>query len=268
MCIYHTFLSEIIKKMSKIFDAIDRENFKRVKRIITENPNCVHVKDEDQWTPLDVAIADGHLEIAKFLFGKGGRPSLEIYRDGKENPLHVAAEDNTCIATLEWVFTKKVLPFLRALNIKNKYGPTPLDIAIAFGNLEIAKFFFEKGGRPNLEIYSRDGDSYHVHDAARWGYTATLKWVFAEKILPLNVLSAKNCDGCTPLDRAIDGKKWMTAALLRHLLYVEPVFLAMQRAKRDYHQMSVLRRLPNELLDMVVDEVAVRYHLEVVWSSL
>ena len=253
--------------MSKIFDAIDGENFKRVKRIITENPNCVHIKKHNGWTPLDVAIERDELETAKFLFEKGGRPNLDIYCDGKENPLHVAAEEDTYITILEWVFTEKVLP-LHVLNIKGPWKMTPLDDAIADGKLEMAKFLFEKGGRPNLDEVYCDGEWTPVHAAARSGRIEILKWVFAEKILPLNVLNIKDYDGCTPLDYAIASGYRKTITLFRHLLYVEPVFLAIQRAKRDYHQMSVLRRLPNELLDMVVDEVAVRYHLEVVWSSL
>ena len=68
--------------------------------------------------------------------------------------------------------------------------------------------------------------------------------------------------GRTPLDVASEEN----AVLLLRLIYVEPVFLAMHRAKRD-HRQCVLRRLPNELLDMVVDEVAARFHLKVEWCG-
>ena len=91
----------------------------------------------------------------------------------------------------------------------------------------------------------------------------TLKWVFAENILSRDVLKIENVNGKTPLDKAISRKKWETAALFRRLLHLDPVFLAMQCAKRDHN--CVLRRLPDELLDMVVDEVAARHNLKVVW---
>ena len=236
-----------------------------MKRIVTENPNCVHVKDEQKWTLFDIAIEYGRLDMMQYLWDMGGRPNLDIYRDGKHTPVHMAA-DNTYIATLEWVFENKVLP-LRVLNIKSKYELTPLDIAIRAGKLENAKLLWgEMGGRPNLKIY-RNGEWTPVHWAALYGYTVTLTWVFKEKVLSLDVLNIKDCDGLTPLDVAISEKKWETAALLRRL-QINLIFLAMHRAKRDFHQMCVLRRLPDELLDMVVDEVAARFNLVVVWSSL
>ena len=68
----------------------------------------------------------------------------------------------------------------------------------------------------------------------------------------------------TPLDIAIEKKHWQIANLLGRLLHLDPVFLAMQRAKRDYHQ-CVLRRLPDELLDTIVEEVAARFYLKVKW---
>ena len=62
---------------------------------------------------------------------------------------------------------------------------------------------------------------------------------------------------------------WLNRATHKELLQargeyvVEDVFLTMQRAKRD-HQSTLLRRLPDELLDMVIDEVAQRFYLKVV----
>ena len=91
-----------------------------------------------------------------------------------------------------------------------------------------------------------------------------MEWVFENKVLPLRVLNIKNDYGWTPLELAFRWRNMKTVALLQHFIHIlDSVFLAMQRAKRD-HQ-CVLRRLPNELLDMVVDEVAARYQLKVVW---
>ena len=205
-------------------------------------------------------MLQGRLEMAKFLFEKGGRPNLDAYCDGDTTPVHIAA----CwerIATLKWVFKENVLS-LDVLNIKSDRGWTVLDNAISCENLEAAQYLWMMGGRPNLEIYNCDGKWLTpMHCAARYGKTtATLKWVFAKGVLPLRVLQIKDEQKMTPLD--IANKE--TAAFLQHLVYVNPVFLAMQCAKRDYHQ-CVLRRLPDELLDMVVDEVAVRFRLKVEW---
>ena len=250
--------------MSKIFAAIGHGNLEEVKRMVNEDRKIVHVKDNTRWTPLDEAIGRGKLKIANYLWKMSGQPNLKNYRDGRWTSVHEAAYYGY-IAILRWGFTENVLP-LRTLNIKDHNGKTPLDVAIAEGNLEMAKFLFEKGGRPNLENYC-DGKWTPVHEATRTGKTAILKWLFTEKILPLRVLNIKNKYELTPLDEAIACGKLETAAIFRRLLHLDPVFLAMQRAKRDYHQMCVLRRLPNELLDMVVEEVAAHHGLKVVWHK-
>ena len=254
--------------MSRIFDTIRSGNFEELKRIIAQNPeNVQNMEDEDgwviwRWTPLDIAINHGKLEIAKFLYEKGGRPNLEDYRDGEWTPVHSAAYDR-CTATLKWVFENKVLSH-DMLKFKHWNGCTPFDIAIECGNLDTAKYLWEKGGRPNFEIYYCDGKWTPVHKAAFCGYTKTLKWLFTENVLSLDALKIKDGWKLTPLDFAMSEKEWETAALIRRLMYFDLVFVAMQRAKRDYHQTCVLRRLPDELLDMVVDEVAARHNLKVV----
>ena len=259
-------------KDTPVYWIVRREYITILKWVFEENIfplRVLNVKSNFGWTPLDVAIACGKLEIAKFLFEKDGRPNLDTYCDGKYTPVHYAAQCRYSNDTLKWVFAEKALP-LRVLNVKNDFGWTLLDCAIAYGNLEIAKFLFEKGGRLNLEEY-RDGNFTPVHWAARFGHLSTLKWIFDKRILPLCVyfqirggLFHYDIPQRTPLEWAIDNERWKIVALLRRLLYLDPVFLAMQRTKRDYNS-TLLRRLPDELLDMVIDEVAQRLHLKVAW---
>ena len=323
------------KKMC-IFKAIASGNLEKVKCIAEENPESMHIHALFKWTPLDVAIVSEKLEIAQFLFEKGGKPNLEVYCDGFLTPVHWVAQDG-CTKVLMWALEKGILP-LSVLNIKDENERTPLDRAITCGNLGMVQFLWEKGGRPNLEIYCDRKDT-PMRMATYGGYTDTLewvftegvlsldmlnikdrdrwtsldiaiaygknletakclwemggrpnleiyhngiftpihhvilskhtviflKWVFAEKVLPLSVLNAKEC-GLSPLDFAIIKKQWETAALLRRLLHnLDSVILAMQRTKRD-RQSTLLRRLPDELLDMVVDEVATRSYLVVKWQ--
>ena len=223
--------------------------------------STLNLKDKYERTPLDCAIEYGNPEMAKFFFEKDGRPNLDIYRDGICTPMHRAAQ-NGYITTLKWVFAEKVFP-LRVLEVKDYLQKTPLDCAIAEGKLDTVQFLFGKGGRPNLDNLYCDEKWTPVHCATRWGHTSTLKWLFTEKVLPLNVLKIKTRWKSTPLNEAIAYGRLETAALFRRFIHLDPVFLTMQRAKRDYQ--CALRRLPNELLDMVVDEVALRFDLKVMW---
>ena len=152
------------------------------------------------------------------------------------------------------------------LNVKDSFGWTPLDVAISRGKLDMAQFLFEMGGRPNLEIYNCDGKeqippTHYTAWSRHPNIPKFLKWVFKERILPLCVINIKDQNGLTPLDWSIEGGE--TRSLLQRFL-IDFVFLIIHRVKRDYQ--CVLRRLPDELLDMVVDEVAARFHMEVVWK--
>ena len=219
--------------------------------------DVLKIKDDDQWTPLDRAIAGGNLETAQFLFEKGGRPNLEVYREWKWTPVHYSAAFRNILL---WIFAEHVLP-LSILHIKNYMGWTLMDCAILHGQLVVVQFLRNMGVRPNLELY-RDGFLTPVHIAATEDNTVTLTWVFTEGVLPLHVLNIKDHMEMTPLENAIENRQQETIFLLRRLP-IDLVFLAMQRAKRDHS--SLLRRLPDELLDMVVDEVAARFRLKVEW---
>ena len=247
------------KKEKRMDRAIYFGNLEEVKSMVNGYPECVHIQNQHGWTPLDDAIAQGKLEIAKYLWEKDGRPNLDMYCDGKYTPMDIVANYGST-ATLKWVFAEGVLP-QRVLNIKNEGNWTPLDFAIVWGKLEMAQFLFEMGGRPNIDNYYDGSYTTPVHWIARHGGTDTLKWVFVEGVLPLYVLNVKNSDGQMPLE--VVRVKNTTTLLLRDLQQVCTTFLALRCAKRD--RQCVLRRLPDELLDMVVDEVAVRFHLKVVW---
>ena len=285
----------------------------------------LNIKDTDNKTPLDVAITYGRLKTTKLLWDMGGRPNLEIYHE-EWSPMHKAVRytktlkwvfknnvlslevlqvkdlwgatllDNAIqfgnlkmvqflqmngvrsnkldifkiaqygsdnhIETLEWVLENNILSFDDMYNVKTISEWTPLDYAILMGRPEMVQYLWEKGGRPNLEIYYNYGRKYQiypVHNAVRDRQIKNLKWAFENKVLPLEVLTIEDCHGKIPFEVAINEKE---RAIFQRLL-IDPVFLAMQRAKRDYQ--CVLRRLPDELLDLVVDEVAARFHLKVVW---
>ena len=219
--------------------------------------DVLQVKDLWGATLMDIAILFGNLKVVQFLQLKGVRSSTKF--DVFQLAEH-GSDDQ--IETLEWVLKNNILSFDGMLNVKTRIGWTPLDVAISRGRLEMVQFLFEKGGRPNLEIYYNNYGRRidPVHDAVRDGRMENLKWVFENKVLPLEVLTIEDCHGKIPFEVAINEKE---RAFFQRLP-IDPVFLAMQRAKRDHRCM--LRRLPDELLDMVVDEVASDFYLEVVWQ--
>ena len=123
-----------------IFSAIYDGNFGEVQRIVTEDPGCVHViKGFGMNKPLDVAIAYNNPEIAQFLWDNGGTITDGLYDCGEEDEsaVHKAVRHGRT-AILKWLFAEDVLP-LRLLNVKNRRGWTPLDVAVAYGKLETAQ---------------------------------------------------------------------------------------------------------------------------------
>ena len=69
------------------------EDLESVKRIVAQNPKSVNIPNHNGWAPLDIAISYAKLDVARFLFEKGGRPNLDAYHDGNETPVHSTAYD-------------------------------------------------------------------------------------------------------------------------------------------------------------------------------
>ena len=196
-----------------------------VVRYATEHPQSINAKDERELTPLNHAILTGKLDIAQFLWEIGGRVSDE----GPENlggRLPMPNEVHREIAMLEWVFEKGILSLDHIRGSRGDDKGTLLDYAISNGRSEVAQWFWEKGGRPNLDIYRDEQEFIPVHMAAFFGDHDTLQWVFANNILPRSVLEIKDNFGNTPLDLAILEKQWKTARLLQKILYREKWWLA------------------------------------------
>ena len=203
-----------------IIDAVHCNNLEEVKRIVEENPKYMNILDHEGRTPLDVAITHGKLEIAQFLFEKGGQPNLEIYRDGNYIiPVHYAALSGYT-ATLKWAFENNVLS-LDVLKVKDEWKTTPLDRAISHDKLEMAQFLFEKGGCPNLDLYRGGREWTPVHEAAKMGRAAILQWVFENNVLSSDVLKIKNSNEKTPMDEAIAAKQVKIAEFLRSFVMVD-----------------------------------------------
>ena len=128
--------------MAEIICAIHCENFEEVECIVAQNPENVHITNWNEWTPLDVSIAYGRLEMAQFFWEKDGQPNREKYCDGKWTPVHCAVSHGHT-ETLEWAFDNGVLS-LDVLCVEDDMGKTPLGCAIERNQQEIVVFLLEQ----------------------------------------------------------------------------------------------------------------------------
>ena len=133
-----------------------------IAELLIANGADVNAKDEDGWPPLDAAIINDLTEIADLLRKHGGK-------SGANDSIHIAAS----VGNIEAV--KQHLASGSDVNVKDKFGSTPMHKAARFGQKEVSELLIEKGAD----------------------------------------LNAKDEDGQTPLDGAIQFKNTKTADLLR-----------------------------------------------------
>lgn len=147
-------------------------NLKRVKQLINQNNANVNARfnAEGTLTPLQVAVENSHLKIAKYLIEKGAKIKedilytavkkgcldivkyiLENYKDkvisNKNNEYHTTllcdAVESKQLEVVKYLIKKQKV----SVNETNSYGVTPLRIAIENKNLEIAKYLRKHGGK-------------------------------------------------------------------------------------------------------------------------
>jgi ankyrin repeat protein/L-ascorbate metabolism protein UlaG (beta-lactamase superfamily) len=114
-----------------------------VKRMIENIPELIHQKDKESGaTPLHVAAASGHLEIARFLLSKGA--SADAKNNRGETPFLLAIVNGR----------KEMTHFLikEGIDIYGKSGDggTYLQAACATSQIEIVEYLLSCGFDPNL----------------------------------------------------------------------------------------------------------------------
>lgn len=162
-------------------------DLKETTKLIKIGANVNLAEDNDGFTPLVLAILNGHIETVKFLIASGVNvnqinqkqrdPLSQKYgRHGVglgSTPLCIAAsiEDN-----IEMV--KLLIASGGNINQANEDGSTPLHSASNFGNLEIVKLLIASGGNVN-----QASNYYHgwtpLHFASRDGNIEVVKFLIA-----------------------------------------------------------------------------------------
>lgn len=199
----------------EITELVTQGNIKELKDKIDDS-NVNH-PNADGHTPLEVAVIHGHLDIVKFLLGKGAI----FKKDRKESLLHYAvimgdinvAEYLLSLgADVNWINEKNVSLLARALfnddlkmtkllvrhnvNINGRSFIEELQIpefAVLRNDLEIVKTLIEKGGLdPNYT--DKRGITLFMHAAAR-GRQEIMDYLIQKNVDP-NVVSPKGLTAC------------------------------------------------------------------------
>ncbi len=129
----------------------------------------INDKNNNGKTPLMLAIEKGSLEAVQVLAPKS---DLTISDKDRNNPIHLAMLNDNNKALFELITsdfgkddkakTDKQKEIGSAINTKNKYGKTPLMIAIENGNFDAVKVLAPKS---DLTIYDKNGNN-PIHLAA------------------------------------------------------------------------------------------------------
>jgi len=130
----------------KLHDAAEKGNLEAVKQHLAAGAN-VNAKDDDGWTPLLYAAAEGRKEVAELLIANGADVNVNVYGT---TPLHIAAfSGHTEVVEL-------LIANGADVNAKDEDGMTPLLQTIApYGyNKEIAELLIAAGA----DVNAKDGE--------------------------------------------------------------------------------------------------------------
>lgn len=120
----------VIVTVSALNAAVAQGNLTEVTSLVRNGADVNKTDAVDGRGPLFTAVADTHLEVAKFLISKGA--AINAQDKLGMTPLHAAVLANQ-LAMVALLLDKKALT-----NIRDNDGFTPLDIAQRAGNSDIA----------------------------------------------------------------------------------------------------------------------------------
>ena len=137
-----------------IREAAESGNIEAVRQHIAAGTD-VNAKDDDEWTPLWYAAANGHMEIVSLLRKHGGTMyNLEGWEKPEAKPVESVAEAaktdqspvktpnisiHAAVRTKNIVAVKQHLAAGTDVNVKDKVGGTPLHRAAWEGHKEVAR---------------------------------------------------------------------------------------------------------------------------------
>ena len=212
-----------------IWTATKKGNIEAVKQHLAAGTD-VNAKDDDGYTPLDLAIDYEEIETADLLRKHGGKHGTihiailggdaEGVKEFLAGGADVNAKNQRGWTPLHYAKTKEVIIMLikkgADVNAKNQQGWTRLGFAVTNGDKETTELLIEKGADMNAKD---DVGMTPLHVAARKGHKEIAKLLIAEGA----DVNTKDENSLTPLDLAIQnqgsvmypGRQEETADLLR-----------------------------------------------------
>jgi ankyrin repeat protein len=155
----------------EIHDAVRSGNLEKVKKLLKSNNEWLNNPDQNQKTPLHLALESGHIDIASYLIERGA--DINLKDNDKASPLHNAAY----LGNLEIVdlLLKKGAT---SLNEGNFRGQTPLHFACERGHPEVVTRLLDAGadieakdmiGRTPLMVTARSRNMEIAKDLIKRG---------------------------------------------------------------------------------------------------
>ncbi len=235
---FHLILFLIIIKpvlSQGIFEAVWDKDLERVKELIEENPDLLHYKSSEGYSPLHSAARMGLIEIVKFFIEKG--IDINTANLWGTTPLHYACE---------WGRAEIIEVLIQSgadIDVKDKKGWTPLRRAVYRGNKEMTELLLDRGAELNFEESEYNSI---LHEAADSGYEKLVSMIL-DKNADIYSLNKR---GGTLLHSAVyGGLKNLTELLLKRDFRIEekndygmtPLHIAAFRGNKNVVEFLILK---------------------------
>jgi ankyrin repeat protein len=128
----------------EIHEAVTKNDGTKVRELIQNNPDLVFSKDEDGFTPLHLAAANGYKGLVEFLLTT--KAEVNSKDNAGSTPLHQAAAAEGEHGAL----VELLLAHNADVDAADKHGLTPLHYATLANNQDVVKSLLTHGANANI----------------------------------------------------------------------------------------------------------------------
>jgi Ankyrin repeats (3 copies)/Ankyrin repeats (many copies) len=129
----------------EIHEAVKNNDSAKVRALIKNSPDLVFSKDEDGFTPLHLAAANGHKGMVKFLLT--AKAEVNSKDNAGSTPLHQAA----AAAGQHSDLVEVLLAHKADVNAADKHGLTPLHYATLANSRDVVRLLLSHGANANAK---------------------------------------------------------------------------------------------------------------------